>query len=259
MLHLLQLSLAVPEAVAHGFRKHFSLLNVGSPLQNAPAPPGDPSSDKVLELVIGLALARMGASVELDDPKHAKGDNPDVLAEINGETWGFACKAISGNAPGTLIERIEDGIEQIQVSRATRGIVVLTFKNRFDHDSLLDDIRFDESGTPVLEPDQDEQFAVKTLASFVRSRLQAMITHVTQHQVDAVFHGKKALPGVLVVVQTTAILALPAGVAPPGMTGAPAPSRIAFLQLVPLEAAPSTAFDDSVKVFFEHINQALHT
>ena len=109
---IIDLALKLPPESLQQFKKHFELLNVGTPLQNVPAPRNDPSADKVLELLIGLAAVGMGATVTLDNPDNAKGDNPDVLATYAKEIWGFACKVPSGYAPATLFERLEDGIDQ---------------------------------------------------------------------------------------------------------------------------------------------------
>jgi hypothetical protein len=35
---------------------------------------------------------QIGNGIELDDPYRSSGDNPDILASIDGIRWGFACK-----------------------------------------------------------------------------------------------------------------------------------------------------------------------
>ncbi len=130
LTHLMDLALSLPEEQLTPFAGHFELLNKGSPLQNIPALANDPSSDKVFELLVGLAAVRAGALVSLDDPHHPKGDNPDVIARFANDCWGFACKSVSGDAPATLFERVEDGVRQIEASEVSRGFVTVNFKNR---------------------------------------------------------------------------------------------------------------------------------
>ena len=73
-------------------------------------------------------------SLELDDPFNSKGKNPDVLAKIDGTIWGFACKTPNGSSAKTMFERLEEGVDQIEVSRAQRGTVYFNFRNVIDHE-----------------------------------------------------------------------------------------------------------------------------
>ncbi len=63
-----------------GMIPHLALLNAGSFLQNTRALTNDQASNKLFELLIGLAALNIpNTKVELDDPDHSKGDNPDVV------------------------------------------------------------------------------------------------------------------------------------------------------------------------------------
>jgi hypothetical protein len=255
---IIDLALKLPPASLPPFRKHFELLNVGTPLQNTPAPRNDPSGDKTLELLVALAAARMGAIVVLDDPENAKGDNPDVLATFASEVWGFACKVPSGDAPATLFERLAEGVVQIERSPATRGLVILNFKNRFDHDSEIPVLDKDDDGDLLLGVHRDHDRIVADLKEFSESRFRAMRDHATPLQLVKVFAGKKALPAVVVISQTTAGVRLPAGIAPPGAVGAPVPTRVGFVHLISLS---SSAADDeriaSAEPMLRALNDAL--
>lgn len=231
---IIDLALQLPQTRLPQFKKHFDLLNSGTPLQNQQAPPNDPSGDKTLELLVGLAAVAIGATVTLDDPDNAKGDNPDVLATFGGHEWGFACKVPSGDAPATLFERIEDGVKQIERSSATCGIVVLNFKNRFDHDAAMPVLGKDADGALKFGVHHDHQPLVDDLTTFNEQRVRAMVEHATASVMAQLFAGKKALPAVAIISQTTAGVRLPASIAPPGLAGAPAPARICFVQLIPL-------------------------
>lgn len=259
--HIVDLALSIASNQLGPFKNHFELLNVGTPLQNIAAPRNDPSADKVFELLVGLAAVRMGAAVTVDDPNVSKGDNPDVLADYAGTAWGFACKVISGDAPATLFERIEDGIDQIERSRATRGFVVISFKNRFDHEIGMPSMGVGDDGEPLLGTHRDHASVVAALRRFAEERLAAMAMHATEPEVAKLFQGKKALPGVLVVSQTTAGVRLPAGVAPPGLNGAPVVARVGFLHLISLESTPlvgPSRFDAGTAQMLHALNQALH-
>lgn len=259
--HIVDLALSIGRAKLVPFKKHFDLLNVGTPLQNVAAPRNDPSGDKVFELLVGLAAVRMGAAVVVDDPEESKGDNPDVLADFDGTSWGFACKAVSGDAAATLFDRIAEGVEQIERSRASRGFVVLSFKNRFDHDLGMPSMGVGEDGEPLLGTHRDHASVVNSLRRFADERLAAMATHATEPEIVKLFQGKKSLPGVLVVSQTTAGLRLPAAIAPVGLQGAPVVARVGFLHLISLESTSVSGpsrFDRQTAQMLQALSQAFH-
>jgi hypothetical protein len=260
LTHIVSLALATQQADRKAFKAHFELLNTGNPLQNQAAPPNDPSANKTLELLVGLALRHACGPVELDDPNVPGGDNPDVLLDYDGATWGLACKAIGGDAPATLFDRINDGVTQIENSRATRGIVVLSYKDRLPHDEAFPSLGLDAEGDPLLGTHRDREMLVLELEAFVRKRLQAMVEHATVPKIQELFQRKKSLPGVALVCQTTAAVRLPAEVAPAGLAGAPVVTRIGFLQVLPLEftalVVPS-AFDARAWFFLSKLNEGL--
>jgi hypothetical protein len=94
------------------------------------------SSDKVFELVVGLAAAEVGSEVMLENPRGSGGDNPDVLITISDVRWGFPCKVMTSTNLRTLFDRIEEGVAQLERSAAERGCVVVNLRNLFDHDLL---------------------------------------------------------------------------------------------------------------------------
>lgn len=96
------------------------------------------ASDKVFELTVGLAAAAAGTNVRLEPPlqQPAKGSNPDVLVDINGATWGFACKVAASGKPDAIFRLIESGVRQLNSGPAQRGCVVLNLRNAFEHDAL---------------------------------------------------------------------------------------------------------------------------
>lgn len=255
---IIDLALKLPPASLAQFKKHFDLLNVGTPLQNVHAPRNDPSGDKVLELLVGLAAVRMGATVTLDDPDNAKGDNPDVLANYANDVWGFACKVPSGDAPATLFDRVEEGIEQIERSAATRGLVVLNFKNRFDHDAAMPVLGKDDDGDLQLGVRRDHAALVDELKGFNDERIRAMANYATPPEMAKLFQGKKALPALMLISQTTAGVRLPATVAPASLAGAPAVTRVGFVHLIYLtQSAEDNARVKAAEPVLRALNDAL--
>jgi hypothetical protein len=242
-----------------GFDKmvpHLELLNRGSALQNTRAAPNDPASNKLFELLLGLAALNMpGASVDMDHPENAKGNNPDVLVTLGNKVWGFACKVPNGIADMSLFENIEKGIDQIEKSVAGTGFVVLNFKNVIPHDELFPIVSRDESGAPLLGMHRNVESVTSKLREYVEKRLRDMLDHVGVQNVLGAFAGKKALPGVLVVVQAGVGARLPETGLPPNVAGKPVPTFIGFLQLVPFA---DSCLDPSVMAMLNALNQAFY-
>jgi hypothetical protein len=84
---------------------------------------------------MALIISRLTSSLELDHPKHSSGGtNPDVIAELEGSRWAFACKVMHSDSPKTFLDRVREGIDQIERSDAEYGIVVISLKNLLPHD-----------------------------------------------------------------------------------------------------------------------------
>ena len=183
---------------------HLSVLNEKGWLpQNVSSAPTDQIGNKVFELLLALAVMGLGTGIELDDPLSSHGDNPDVLINIGPSCWGFACKVMHGQSAMTLFERILEGMEQIEASRADTGIVVLNFRNRLPHDDL-----FVRRATPGAKEAElgiylDPRQACDELAVLCYRALDEMEAHVTRDAVGRAIAGRKALPAVAVIAQTT--------------------------------------------------------
>ena len=95
----------------------------------------DQDANKIFELYMALVLAPLTPDLEPEDPvASAGGKNPDVIATLDGARWAFACKVMHSASPKTFIDRVRDGIDQIQNSDAEKGIVVISLKNLLKHD-----------------------------------------------------------------------------------------------------------------------------
>jgi hypothetical protein len=189
---------------------HLRLLNHGSALQNLPAGWDDKVSNKLFELRFALACMRGGTELLVDDPDASSGGtNPDVIARmLQRKRWGFACKVISGDAPMTLFERIEEGVEQIERSPCDVGVVAISMKNRMPNDVLF----------PVLEEHEDRivigahvewQQVQELMSAAWRERFEAMRSHVGVAELARIFEGKKAIPAVMCAMETVTAVVHP--------------------------------------------------
>lgn len=189
------------------FTDHYRLLNDGVVWQNGRYLVGDTAADKIFELMFGLAVFEVADSIELDDPNNAKGDNPDVLAEIEGVTWGFACKAPRSENPRTLFDNLSKAIDQIEKSRAQIGIPVVNLKDSLPHESVIWPlINYDEwahdgkDARYFVWTDPSELFRrLRDYATSIRIRVESEIGLVN---VLGEFQGKKSLPAFLGYMQT---------------------------------------------------------
>jgi hypothetical protein len=121
---------------------HILLLLGNSEIaQNVWSPKEDGGANKVFELYVALLALPLCRSISMDDPvKSSGGDNPDVIAEIEGISWTMACKVMHSTLAKSLLDRVRDGILQIDRSvahsPAHRGIVVISLKNVLNHNEL---------------------------------------------------------------------------------------------------------------------------
>jgi len=127
---------------------HLHLLMEGDFAQNRKSGRQDYASNKLFKLLVGLSAADIGTNTELDHPAASTGLNPDVLTTIETrgpafrvletKRWAFACKTLHSDAPKTLYDRVEEGIDQIRrAPSADTGVVVINLKNIIDHESLF--------------------------------------------------------------------------------------------------------------------------
>lgn len=235
----------------HKLVPHLQLLNKGSVPQNTPAPATDQASNKILELLIALAALRDGQDLDLDDPdRSSAGKNPDVIVSMpDGRRWGFACKAVHGDAAMSLFDLIDKGVKQIDAADVDIGIVVLNFKNRLPHEQLFPKVGNDAAGEPIYGAAPDKRRAMVLLQQFVNEKLRAMVDHVTVPEITKAFQRSKALPGVLVVAEAGVPIVTPRG---------PAASLVGITVLAPLEPPElPSRFTRSVKAVFRSINDAM--
>jgi|GEM_PF-1345722 len=197
--------------------EHLRLLNECFPAQNTPSPVTDEGSNKTFELLIGLCCMDFGRNITLDNPIASTGKNPDVLVEINGQTWGFACKVLHSPNSQTFFNNLQKGIEQIENSPATTGIVVFNLKNILNHDDywrLTNKDQFLKGQEPLFSAfhNRDEAFAkLQADGEMIR---QNVLGGIAPEYWNHLFDDKKAIPGFLHFVQMCAGLRHDVGVHP---------------------------------------------
>ncbi len=81
--------------------------------------------NKLWEVVVAGAM-----SAHFDDVRLAE---PDVTSLFGGQAWGCACKVLHSPRKDTQLARIIDGMDQIESSEVSRGIVVVNVTNLIPH------------------------------------------------------------------------------------------------------------------------------
>ena len=107
-----------------------------SAIEASANPKGREINNKVFELFVAVILFQMCSNLNFDDPNNSKGGNPDVIAEYKGVKWGFACKVSHSENPMTFLDRVREGVEQIEKANVNHGIVIVNLKNLIPHDII---------------------------------------------------------------------------------------------------------------------------
>lgn len=95
-------------------------------------------SNKLFELYLACLALPEFDNLVLDDPDNAKGNNPDLLFDVNGRNWGIAAKVLhtEGIKPESIYKNWDKGSDQIEKSSADRGLVIISLRNIIEYDEL---------------------------------------------------------------------------------------------------------------------------
>lgn len=229
---------------------HLRLLNAGSALQNTKSRGNDAATNKLFELLIACLAMVFTDDVELDDPESSTGENPDVLAAINGRRWGFACKALHSTHPEGFLQHLRKGIDQIERSPAEVGVVVFSLKNVLPHDDLWP-IESDPQGMgllPTAWPTAEYAFgALQYSSAEIGRRLNQEITDIGA-ELAKEFGGKKSIPAFLLWSSSVTGVMLQGRPVPTiirMMTGVTVGEALSPADQIVLEALNWAAFHDS--------------
>jgi len=197
------------------FLPHLRLLAKGQAGQGERLPSTNQrdteDSNKLFELFVGLCCAKQFNNIRLEKPSNAKGNNPDVMADFEGTTWGFACKVITSQSGLTMWDRLADGVEQIEKSGAQRGAVL------FNLSALLDHSKFSPlTSGPVQKFMGYARFADldADLLKASGDTLEPLIARYSVDDVDRLFEGRKCERGVIGYFETAAFVLRPEGPMP---------------------------------------------
>jgi hypothetical protein len=184
------------------FEKHLKMIAEAKEFttvtQNAVADGRDDISRKMAELYVGCLAIHCGTQVVLDDPQHAKGDNPDVMLSYEGQSWAIAIKTLVSDRHGqTIFDNIRRAAQQIDASAAEKGLIVINAKNVIDHDKLWNPPR----------PFASVGESVEVLRAELRRLADLARKERPESDWDEVFSGK-AVPPVTFMGQSVAYLPL---------------------------------------------------
>ena len=190
------------------FVPHLALLNKGMVVQNRRTIVCQEATNKIIELLFALLLLDVSDEVILDHPDLARGDNPDVLATIDGQCWGFACKTIYGASAKTFYDNLKKGVEQIEAAaKAQRGIVVVNFRNIIRHDEcwpILNEAEYRNGAEPIFAAyERPGEFVSSHISRVVTQKHGQVVAEIGLPDVMSLFAGKKALPAFLALCQTS--------------------------------------------------------
>jgi hypothetical protein len=106
---------------------HLRMLNAGAIHLTEESPANADAYNKLIELYWSCLCLSLGRGIELDDPAHSKGTNPDVITlnQAGAPAHGYAFKTIRSQHTQSVFDHISKGIEQIERSPAPEGIVAL--------------------------------------------------------------------------------------------------------------------------------------
>ena len=169
-----------------------------SAIQASASPKEKETNNKVFELFVATILFQICSNLRFDDPKNSRAGNPDVIGEYKTKRWGFACKVSHSENPLTFLDRIRDGIEQIEKADVDHGIVIVNLKNLIPHDIIWPAKRDGVNGewTYGAFPFRD---GPSEMIQIIFQKFQQQVYALTGGHEAFVsrFAGKKAVPLVL--------------------------------------------------------------
>lgn len=179
---------------------HLKLLNEGPVLQNSRSSAADQSTNKIFELYMGAAALQCGTNLELDDPNSSRGNNPDVLVTLGTERWGIACKVLHGTSSEGFIGHLEKGLDQIERSPASVGIVAFNLKNVLRHDDIWPLAPMDGVDGNPLTPAAWNAFQApfELLVKQVEEIGLGLVSYLPSDYFQRMFTGRKSVPAFLV-------------------------------------------------------------
>jgi len=190
---------------------HLRLLPTALIPQTVPADVRDQGSNKLFELYLAILCLHCFSDVEVDSPENSKGDNPDIMFKFLNKKWGIACKVMHSAKVKTILDRIQEGIQQIEHSDADTGIVIISLRNIIEYNDIL----------PLLNPTEHKTGADPVYGAFTNTILPGVLLYADSEKIrdslheelgesgaKALFSGKKSAPNVCMFVQASSLTAI---------------------------------------------------
>jgi len=156
------------------------------------------TNNKVFELFVATILFQICSNLRFDDPINSEAGNPDVIGEYKKKHWGVACKVSHSENPLTFLDRVREGVEQIERADVDHGIVIVNLKNLIPHDIIWPARRDKEGGewTYGAFPFRD---GPSEMIQIIFQKFEQQVYALTGGREAFVnnFAGKKAVPLVL--------------------------------------------------------------
>jgi len=168
---------------------HLRMLNSGAIHLTEEPPANADVYNKLIELYWSCLCLSLGRRIELDDPAHSTGTNPDVITldETGTPARAYAFKTIRSPHVQTVYERISEGLDQIERSPAREGIVALHLTPRIAKAGFWPTGGYYEDWRPVAI----------TVTQELTKAVAAIVTDNGQPAIDALFKDRKAVGAVL--------------------------------------------------------------
>lgn len=213
---------------------HLKMLNDGAVHLTEDPPANADTYNKLIEIYWACLLMASGVNVELDDPEHSTGKNPDVIALDNCKpARAYAFKTVRSKHTQNLFEHLQKGVEQIEQSAANEGIVCFQLTPRILQENLWND------GKCYIDWQEPAAKAVMLMNKWISQ----IVIDNKQEVINDVFSEKKAKSVVL-------CLALFSVVAKNPETGNPIVMPLKVATLVGLESNQQISAAMYREVFF---------
>ncbi|MGY3233314.1 hypothetical protein ACVMAJ_000204 [Bradyrhizobium sp. USDA 4448] len=180
---------------------HLRILADGAVHLTQDPPPQADGYNKLIELYWACLCIAEGLEIELDDPESADGSNPDIITNIPSSQTkrGYAFKTVRSQYTQSLLDHLKKGIDQIERSASTEGIVAFHLTPRMQLQALW-----------PTTPFADWRVPAGIVIAACKDMFDSLIGDNGQAAIDDLFRGKKAASSVLCVVFAPALAISPA-------------------------------------------------
>ncbi|WP_213775715.1 hypothetical protein [Bradyrhizobium sp. dw_78] len=168
---------------------HLRILAEGAIHLTEPPPSNSDGYNKLIEVYWASLCLAAGLSVELDHPTASDGRNPDIITSATGrvDRHGYAFKTIRSQYPQSILDHLRKGVDQIERSSSTAGIVALHLTPRLQSAAIWPEGGcFLHWGRPAI-----------AVSEACHAMLTQMVSENERGTIDGIFRGKKTSGDVL--------------------------------------------------------------